>query len=1502
MVELQGSNNTGLTNPRYIETNGSGFAIAYGEVSRNSNNIMSVLDLNGRVRPNIRSFSVHGSITSPSIALNICPINTARAYSQGNGQYGTYCQFNSCSGNSCKYGSNGVNYGDFDGDGDEERITGYSSIDINGDGIDDLHKFDIPGGNYRYRISQQGSWLTLPSAGGRILKSFTDINNDGYLDAVMGSSNAQGNLYVHLFNGITFNPPIFINHSVSHQSDVYFADLNNDGYPELGYGRYFYKNNRNNSFSNSIFLDAGAKIYSVQDVNGDGWVDVITRENGKNVKARIRYSTAQEQDKIITFSEVGIDYTVTYLHASTGVYSTHVSSSDIATAVPYTEPGQGVVSYPYKVVTPNRYLVSSVIKSPKGYMPTTYTYRYEEAKKHLRGGGFLGFKTITETENADVVTVTKTTFEQDRLEVAGRPLAVEVQKNGKKVSEVNYQYKQHTREGYSANYYQVYPEQVVDIKFGLGSDVAERIETTTRELDRFGNVLSETSVVSSDIEGAGQFTSTKKSDYLSTNFSESGDNFWKIGAAINLISTLTDNTTNLTRHVNNTYNYDSRGYLTQSTEMSSDYERTDDISTRGKTITNRYSYDQWGNIVSQTIEGTDLPARTSTTQYDNQGLYITTSTNALGHTTTSKFNVRGKLIESVSALKNRTTSFDYDSFGRVISETLPGVDNIKTTQYRLGSQCRGQDERSSSKSVSCVTINSASGGEVRLYFDYAGREVRRFRTSFDGQLIVVDTTWDRNGRKLSVTRPHFFDPRGYTMAPSVRFTYDALDREVTKQEPTSDGGIANFTTAYEGYTTSVTDARGFIRSTVTNVMGYILRKDEPLGAYQTYQYYPDGKLRATIDSNGNTTQIRYDNLGHRSYLNDPDLGQWSYTYNAAGELIYKRDAKGTITTIEYDLLGRKISQTVDGKVSSWRYDERGALGTLSGFSGNGSETDYYYNESGLTEEIAVEVNNEKFSTNYFYDMYERISREVRPNGIVTSLAGSVAQVANINSGQRLAIEYVYNPNGYISAVRSPKNYADDVFTSASFREGIRQLLDQAVALASEYLAKAERYLNQRIFYASEGARYYTKNIRRYYVINEVLLAMQRDGDRFKLYCTDQFECYLRPIKWAVIAGDVSIPLKLISQDKIYRFIYVADYSVIRPASKEEFASKSFTRFDELLLIEDRYGYYRDHFLVSTSEGFVDDQTKSELSFTSNDLAEAESIASSRYKSYRDLAYDLFGLALKVADLSGVYCEYANQLGGNQLDYNQRSRCQNTQESSQADHLALILTQSELEESINNPAYIYYWQRRETDAYDHTLSETLGNGLVNTYNYDANTARPSFITTHKANVLFDPHLSGSKAKGRNLRSIQYRYDSHNNVTYRYDDQLGITDTWQYDALDRVSSNSVSLSNPAEYGVGSPDFAGTFNYQYDNLGNLIFKTGIGDYVYSAQQAGPHAVTKANGLNYQYDANGNMLRARADNSTENERELEWTEFNKPSKITRNGKTVEFYYDANHNRYLKK
>ena len=99
-------------------------------------------------------------------------------------------------------------------------------------------------------------------------------------------------------------------------------------------------------------------------------------------------------------------------------------------------------------------------------------------------------------------------------------------------------------------------------------------------------------------------------------------------------------------------------------------------------------------------------------------------------------------------------------------------------------------------------------------------------------------------------------------------------------------------------------------------------------------------------------------------------------------------------------------------MSTWRYDERGALGTLSGFAGNGSETDYYYNASGLSEEVSVKVKGEVFSTFYYYDDFERVTREVRPNGAATTLADAAKQLSSANKKDSLAVEYVYNPYGY----------------------------------------------------------------------------------------------------------------------------------------------------------------------------------------------------------------------------------------------------------------------------------------------------------------------------------------------------------------------------------------------------------------------------------------------------------------------------------------------------------
>ena len=92
-------------------------------------------------------------------------------------------------------------------------------------------------------------------------------------------------------------------------------------------------------------------------------------------------------------------------------------------------------------------------------------------------------------------------------------------------------------------------------------------------------------------------------------------------------------------------------------------------------------------------------------------------------------------------------------------------------------------------------------------------------------------------------------------------------------------------------------------------------------------------------------------------------------------------------------------------------------------------------------------------------------------------------------------------------------------------------------------------------------------------------------------------------------------------------------------------------------------------------------------------------------------------------------------------------------------------------------------------------------------------------------------------------------------------------------------------------------GTRSYDYDATGNILNKSDYGDgYTYGAGTAGPHAVTEVkNGATslatYSYDANGNMISGDG-------RSIAWTSFNKAETIQKGGTTLNFYYDADHNR----
>ncbi|MEZ9526804.1 RHS repeat-associated core domain-containing protein [Enterovibrio norvegicus] len=1677
-----------LIKPRFYDQDRDGKPASYGVESRkfirhcNDYFSHSIKSISGDITSGHGDkFTIAGSINNPSLSAQTWsytgPLCDGDSYGRGADEAiltpknlcveGSYSPKND--GNLTTYCEKKI-AGDFNGDGLETLTdapvsfpiptsfpsgSGPFTTDLNSDGLDDISYFKKPS-YFAYKTSGSSSVKELevasPIGYGQddISLNLIDINNDGLNDLVSYNPYPK-ELRIYYNTGATFTLSqkfILANNNVFETGEVDFSDINNDGYPEYFKDGKFYRNSFGKIITSDVIKTVALphqnykyKNYSVSfpDINGDGWVDTVISSQYRFSDERIditpkaiqHISTGGIQDKIFEIQEAGVDYNISYKFATNPSVLKQVHH----------------YAYPYMNTTPRRYLVSGYSKSPKGYSPTSYSYFYEGARSHAKGYGFLGFQKITRTENAAITTKIATTYEVDNGLTAGKPLSIIETRNGKKISKQTFSYTHNPKKGYNADYHQVYASSVTTLAYDLASQKVKRREIAERVIDRFGNLISESSDITSDIANGGHFVTSTANQYLSTgtnsahqiyditsiqnidNFAsslagfkaglgrycgtdgkiyfkpndhivlihgeidtpivlqrynhfyrydttgsstdldglttitgsltgisaavfnaaspnacgsyafsdydgdgqaefattkttrtelvtESGANFWKIGALTVSKTTITDKSnSNLSRTVQNTFAYNGGGLLEANTTNASAYGSTGDSVTSGKYLTNAFEYDDFGNVTETKVTGTGIAkARTSTTAYDSDGLYPKSQANAKGHTTKLTYNANGLMTHSVSPLAGRTMGYSYDAFQRLNTETRPGTNNTINHSYKLGGDCAN----ATSQTVSCVRTDATDRGEVITHFDYAGREIRTLHQGFNGEWIVRDNTWDKSGRKVSATRPRFLSDSAVSV---VNFQYDELHRETRKDEPAATSGQrAVFKTAYNGFVTELTSARTYNEepikhSTTQNLLGHILRKDEPDGGYQTYSYYPDGKLKDTTDSSGNVTRIEYDELGHRSKLSDPDMGDWSYTYNALGELKVKKDANNVRTTLTYDELGRKTREQYNtGGTMQWVYDTRGKLGTLASVQGNGLRSDYYYNEKGQLQEVAKQMGGEKFSSHYFYDAYERVTREVRPNGIDTSrLAGANVLGEDDKPENRLVLEYVYNTNGYMSAVRSPKNYADDVFTSASFREEIRQLLNDAIELANTYLVRAEKYATQESFFKNKAEEYKQKTVN-VHTLDGSSAAMLAGGYRYKQWCNAQQVCYLRPGTWVLLHDDVVTPIDVTLDGDIYRL--ESDYqstsagkrnyaASVHKVTQAEFDSQALTAAHDFILTDyDRNGQPD---LMSTKDIYIaqaDSETQEELLFSAEDIDQAAVIAGNRYKFYTELATALISLSEDVAKFTGIYCEMANQLGGG-LTTAQRSGCVDDKETSQAEQLSLILSNSELADASESDAYVYYWQRRETDAWDHTLSEMLGNGLANTYHHNANTGRPDFIATHKGSQLFNKNVSGYTKAGRNIRLIEYQYDNHDNVTYRYDQFLGIKDKFTYDGLDRVTNNNVVLDTPDRHLAGNPDFAGPFDVSYDKLGNIKSRTETGNYNYDNVAAGPHAVTSANGLTYQYDAVGNMVSAKTEEGSEDatlERELEWNAFNKPTKITRNGQTVEFTYDANHSRYLKK
>ena len=311
--------------------------------------------------------------------------------------------------------------------------------------------------------------------------------------------------------------------------------------------------------------------------------------------------------------------------------------------------------------------------------------------------------------------------------------------------------------------------------------------------------------------------------------------------------------------------------------------------------------------------------------------------------------------------ENRTWTYDYDTYGNVLTTTTPrGVTTTNT--YNYGSFAMGRLVSSQTGSLTPVTYT---------YHEPSG-------------LIASVTTASPTGVG--------------TVATS--YTYDALGNVLTVTEPGNNAG-ATHTTTYN-YTTD-----GAYSQAAS--IGQLLRVINPLGEESHLRYDSQGRVVKIWDHLGNTTDTTYNLAGQATEVLHPATGQtgagrakttFAYVYPGAQRKEVKEfNEAGAIWrtfTTTYDLAGRVLSVSGIPESKSYTYDADNRLKTVT--DGAGRVTTYNYNAAGYPSSTVLPGGDT--TTFNSYDLSGRLTQMTTPKGDV--------------------INNVYaDPDGLLTAIQHP---------------------------------------------------------------------------------------------------------------------------------------------------------------------------------------------------------------------------------------------------------------------------------------------------------------------------------------------------------------------------------------------------------------------------------------------------------------------------------------------------
>ena len=522
--------------------------------------------------------------------------------------------------------------------------------------------------------------------------------------------------------------------------------------------------------------------------------------------------------------------------------------------------------------------------------------------------------------------------------------------------------------------------------------------------------------------------------------------------------------------------------------------------------------------ISQLATKADPLGNTFQFAYDSSG-DLTQVTDPLKNLTNNAFNADGTMASTTDANNHTTTYSSYDLMGQVtkVTDAAGGVTQFGYTDS--GKLQWIQDANHTNAPGPAAPLFPSSSGDpsrYRTYFYYdsfhrmgAQSTPKSFSVQL-GLLIWADTQYDPNDNVVAKIDPHYglqdapggagtrttydavdrqtqitgpdasADPQGertqfvYDAASrlttvtlpngvqtpngsafQISYTYDGLDRMISRSRPSTDASGTHTSTTISCYNTagdltSVTAPNAGLTASTINCSSPTL----PLTT--AYVYDADHRVVSTTDPDGHSTSSKYDAAGNVVQATDANGNQTTNSYDALNRLVQTTEpfitgtSPRTLTTItRYDAVGN-----VAAFISARAYDAAGGSGTYTRFV-----TTYHYDVLNRLVRTDLPVDPTSVDSRYNTQYYAHQAYDAIGNLVWTALPDPSSDPAQVPASKKTVMTYW--DRAWIRTSKDPANpavhfdYTAQGWQSLRVPETPSGQLDYSIEILWSYLSDGQ---------------------------------------------------------------------------------------------------------------------------------------------------------------------------------------------------------------------------------------------------------------------------------------------------------------------------------------------------------------------------------------------------------------------------------------------------------------